>query len=331
MTSTPHTGGSAPTPPDSGETPLRFARVSPTNREAAATALVRASSGRDPRAGKRFLQSAKLHGIDLTHFWAAFPAGRPTDVRHACLIIPGAGATGMVFVSRPETPEEVSGVSGLLDVSVGGLSGVRLAQALLTPDEGALIPALLAARFQRIADLLYLRRPWRAPNWESIDSQDASRWPEGVRVVEIEAMPAADLAAALEASYVETADCPELHGLRRIEDVIESHRGTGRYDPSLWWGVYEHGRPAGALLLNQCPDLDHCELVYLGLAPTLRGLGMGRRLLRMGIGALERRAHRALTCAVDARNAPARSLYESEGFEVTTSRTAYVRSLVENM
>jgi ribosomal protein S18 acetylase RimI-like enzyme len=237
----------------------------------------------------------------------------------------------MVFVSRPDRPEETAGVTRLLEASVGGLSGVSLAQVLLTPDEGVLVPALLDAGFQRIAELLYLRRPWRAPTWPAIDANGAKQWPEGVTVVPITTSLESDLAAALEASYEDTADCPELHGLRRIEDVIESHRGTGSFDPSLWWVVRRHGEPAGALLLNQCPDLDHCELVYLGLAPSLRGLGMGRRLLRMGIGALERRVHRALTCAVDARNIAARALYSSEGFEVTTSRTAYVRSLVENM
>ena len=326
MTATSRDGELPSAQPDSALAGVRFARVSPSNVEAAAAALVRAASGGDPRAGHRFLQTARVHQIDLTHFWAASDAGRPSRVQHSCLIVPGSGATGMVFLSRPESAADNGVLGALLERALQGLTGVRLAQALLTQDESSLEIPLAQTGFRKIAELLYLRRAWSEPS-----SPASGPWPEGVTVCTLADTDDAALAEALEASYEATQDCPELHGMRRIEDVLASHRGTGRYDPTLWWVVFRDRRARGALLLNQCPDQDHCELVYLGLGPELRGLGLGRRLLHMGLGAIGRRPHRVVTCAVDARNAPARRLYESEGFAPIASRSAYVRPLVENM
>ena len=69
------------------------------------------------------------------------------------------------------------------------------------------------------------------------------------------------------------------------------------------------------------------ELVYLGLAPGARGRGLGRQLLRHGLGLLHERRERSVTLAVDSRNTPALSLYESEGFRPAVQRAALIRSL----
>ena len=148
------------------------------------------------------------------------------------------------------------------------------------------------------------------------------------RVAAGEGKGKAALAAALEHSYIDTMDCPELCGLRHIDDVLDSHRSTGTYDPTWWYLVRHNAQPAGAMLLNRCPEMRSVELVYLGLGTGVRGKGLGSRLLRMGMN----RVHEAfpgwsVTCAVDARNAPALALYESLGFAAYAKRGAYVRSL----
>jgi mycothiol synthase len=127
---------------------------------------------------------------------------------------------------------------------------------------------------------------------------------------------------------VETLDCPELCGLRETRDVLDSHRSAGRFDPALWWMVRREGKPAGALLLNPSPAQGHVELVYLGLAPELRGCGVARRLMLTGLSALAGRAERDVTLAVDTRNTPALRLYESLGFRPFARRTALVRPIV---
>ena len=39
---------------------------------------------------------------------------------------------------------------------------------------------------------------------------------------------------ALDRSYVDTMDCPELCGMRATADILASHKATGEFDPSLW-------------------------------------------------------------------------------------------------
>lgn len=285
---------------------------------AAADALV----GRGHGAGRRFLEAARAQGMDLSCFWCTLDRGRER-VRHACAVVPGAGRTAMMFSSSPRTPAEAPEVAALLDGACAAAGGPLLVQALLEPGEDGLERSLGPAGFARIGVLQYLKRPWAdAPAVRGADG-----WPAGVTVRRWGAGDDPLLREALEASYEQTLDCPELHGLRRTEDVIASHRATGRWDPRLWWLVFEGGRARGALLLNPCPEHDSTELVYLGLAPSLRGRGLGRRLLATGVEALCGRPHRAMACAVDARNAPARRLYEDFGFRLFAERAAFVRAL----
>ena len=75
---------------------------------------------------------------------------------------------------------------------------------------------------------------------------------------------------ALERSYVDTLDCPELCGLRVVDDVLESHRSVGVFDPGMWWLVMAEDEPEGCMLLSACPEQNAVELVYLGISPRLR-------------------------------------------------------------
>jgi ribosomal protein S18 acetylase RimI-like enzyme len=228
----------------------------------------------------------------------------------------------MLFCSAPGRQADAQEVASLVDAACSSRPGPELVQALLETGTPTLETALVGAGFTRIGTLQYLRRPWReAPG------ADGGAWPEGVEVRPWRPGDDHTLAEALEASYEETRDCPELHGMRRTSDVIESHRSTGRWDPRLWWLVLDAGAPRGALLLNPCPDHGNTELVYLGLAPSLRGRGLAGRVLTMGLAALATRKHRTVACAVDARNAPARKLYESFGFRLFAERIAFVRAV----
>ncbi|MFG0275684.1 MAG: GNAT family N-acetyltransferase [Phycisphaerales bacterium] len=213
-------------------------------------------------------------------------------------------------------------MGALVDSACGSRQGPELIQALLETGTPLLENALGAAGFTRIGALQYLRRPWG----EGVQAP-AEEWPDGVTVRRWRQGDDDALAAALEASYEDTLDCPELHGLRRTIDVVESHRSTGRWDPRLWWLVFDGDTPRGALLLNPCPDHGNTELVYLGLAPSIRGRGLAQRLLRVGLSALATRKHRTVACAVDARNAPARKLYDSFGFRLFAERIAFVRAV----
>jgi mycothiol synthase len=241
-----------------------------------------------------------------------------------------------------------------------------LPQALLEPEQTDTLAAFEEAGFERLADLAYLRRgippspppagqPQHAPTHPQAEQPAGSshgaagpsagqpkpptaaargwvepNWPEGIRVASLAELPAAEgerlLREALEASYINTLDCPALCGLRSTEDVVTSHRSVGVYDPGLWWLVLVDRRAVGCMLINPEVAPETAELVYLGLAPEARGKGIARGLLALAIARLGARAERVLACAVDLQNTPALRLYERLGFRRFATRIAVVRA-----
>lgn len=310
----------------------------------------------------------------------ADPSGSESgEFRQVLLAVPGSGRTAMLFLSPPPhprglwrpSPRSVASSKGaptgsvmtephrallerrtLLDAAARRLAqpdaGVVLGQALLEPPSQALVEAFLAAGFQRLGDLAYYRKAF-ARTALSSETPAGPEWPAGVRVVSLaELEPAHDrssidglLAAALERSYVDTLDCPELCGMRTLADVLESHRSVGQFEPRLWWVVTIDGRPAGCAMFSPVRETDTVELVYLGLGPELRGKRLGRALMVRALNELGRLVETArpsdplhgmalaggITLAVDTRNTPAARLYRSLGFTRTGVRIPLVRSL----
>jgi ribosomal protein S18 acetylase RimI-like enzyme len=137
-----------------------------------------------------------------------------------------------------------------------------------------------------------------------------------------------DFAAAIEASYEQTLDCPALVGMRQIDDVLEGHLAVGLFHEDLWLLVRDAGEPAGVMLLNLTQDGCSAELVYLGLRPSLRGRSLGRALLTHGLGRARRSGAEKMLLAVDERNEPAVHLYQSLHFVAIARRTAMVMAAV---
>ncbi len=258
-----------------------------------------------------------------------------------------------------------------------GAGSIALVQALLEPPAGAVGEAFEAGGFLRLGDLAYLRKPFVPTSVLEGASLHAGvmmgPWPKGVEVLSLAALLGAGevasmderiedervdamLIRALERSYIDTLDCPELCGLRTIEDVLVSHKGVGQLDPRLWWLVLHEGQAAGCVMFTPVRETDSVELVYLGLGPELRGLGLGKLLLREAIEAVEvwwhsaqRRANAGagasagasdvvaasrvgnlsggITLAVDVRNVPALKLYRAAGFVRSAVRVPFVRSV----
>lgn len=307
-------------------------RLTPSLFESAAERLVGVPEHERGAAARRFVRVAPDHGIDLSSAFATVDrngSGSPTGVREVCLPVLGAGGSAMLFISGPDGPRSgghAERVAVIRDACLesGRRHGPLVAQALPEPDEAWAIRALIDAGFLRIGDLAYLRCEIGgrtsippATGMQLINPQNVERGSEGRRL----------LAEALEASYTDTLDCPELCGMRSTDDVIDSHRASGRWDPDLWWILMERGAPRGCMLLSGTPGLDAIELVYLGLAPETRGRGLGRKLLELGTTSAALRGYGAMTCAVDLRNTPALRLYERSGFRAFSRRVALVHRL----
>ncbi len=305
--------------------------------ESAAERLVSVPARSRRTAARQLIEAAPAHGIDLSLVWGTVDdSGASPRVTQACLVVPTPGRTAMIYISGPDDAQRAPDSSTQHEHRVATLCAafnaieelmpdrVTLAQALVAPVEHWAHLACLDAGMQQIAELSYQKLvipPERLPNpplrhgVELRPAGDVS-----------EPGPRAALARALERSYIDTMDCPDLCGLRAVDDVIDSHRATGRHDPSLWWVVYLHGQPEGALLLSPFPEQSSVELVYLGIGPELRGGGLGHVLMEHAIDAAACAGALEMTCAVDMQNPRALRLYKRLGFRSIDRRLALVRS-----
>ncbi len=356
---------SAPTAggPRSGQEP-RAVRVTPDLAHAAARRIVSQAGGDLDAAARRLLASAPQHGIDFALAFAtlddtaapAAPQGskgarasRGADVRQACLPVLGPGRTAMIFLSEPApweadaeraTAERAACLTAVCEhLSTLPNGRVKIAQALPELEETWFEQALARGGFISVGTLSYMRQEpvalmrGKRPALPQLPPGVAVRWlsdPVPNRASGSaqppEAQSDADLLAALDASYLNTLDCPELCGLRETADILASHKSTGTFDPSLWMLITMNDVPSGCVLLSRCPEQRTIELVYLGLGEALRGKGLGKLLLSHCI-AKARTATPGwpVTCAVDERNIPALRLYGGMGFTVFGRRRALVR------
>lgn len=292
------------------------------------------------QAAKRLVASAPGHGIDLTWVHGTVrrdASGRVVGVRQACLPVPGSGKTAMIFVSEPPIAGDFDGPevaraerAACIEetcrfLATQTVATVRVAQALPEVREVWAIEAFLAASFIFVGELLYMRR--------TIVKQGFSQpaWAPNIELVPFGALGndrETVLLSLLDETYEDTLDCPELCGVRETVDVLESHKRVGAFDPNLWIIVREDRVPRGCMLLNPNPDTRTVELVYLGLAKSMRGRGLARQLLNHAFVRLcEKNVGWTFACAVDRRNTPAVKLYESIGMRVFGERAALVRKL----
>jgi len=343
---------SVPTNSQIDPTAVTVTRVDPNQRRVAIGCLV-GTNAADP-AVDAFLMQASHEGVDLTLMWMAVPTAEgPATIGQVALLIPAPGRTAVVLVSgtdglSPRAPElrrwlraaAIEACCDFASTSTGG--SLRLAQALIDPGVDELSSAYSAAGFVHLAELAYLRRERRALA-KVIEAHPPFLTPD-IRIVCYADLPDherdAQLGCALEASYIGTLDCPILCGMRTTDDVIVSHKAVGAFDARLWWLILEAGIPAGCLLLSPVPQSGTIELVYLGVAPSLRGARHGAApangkssvasmLLAHGLRELPASSEDTLACAVDVANTPAMRFYSRWKLRRFATKSAFVRPLRE--
>lgn len=320
----------------------------PSLRFAAAERLVEATGQAARQAARRIVDAGSSGGIGFEHAYATFEPG-VGRVREVALAVPSPGRSTLVFLGRPQPghdrPNERVQCIRALGAHLANLPGqpIDIAQSLPSSGEPWAIDAFLAAGWQTVGALAYMRRPLRAEEALKTRSMRSTLpeppLPDGVTLEPI-AVPGPGQAAppelvhALEASYADTLDCPDLCGMRETADIIASHAAIGRPELALWSLLRHGGRPAGALLLSCLPEQRCYELVYLGLGPSLRGHGLGETLMQRAIATMAMRVRQnrarvgwSITCAVDKANRPAVRLYERLGFVSFDSRVACVKTL----
>lgn len=206
-------------------------------------------------------------------------------------------------------PPAGDGGDALAVDSVGRLRAAMVthAQCLLDPLESIDPSPLVRAGFRRVTALhFYCRIGMPSPPAD-----------DRMRMVPF-AEAGADLAVeTILATYDGSLDCPELDGVRSADDVRAGYAAA--FDGSAGWLASLGGEPVGVGIL--LPDERGVELAYLGLVPAARGRGLGGVLLNQALALADGADVRL---SVDARNTPARRLYERAGFEPTFQRDVYL-------
>jgi mycothiol synthase len=194
---------------------------------------------------------------------------------------------------------------------------VRVAQALLSPEEAERAAALPRNGFTHITHLLFMRYDL---------SLAPPRLKSRIRLKYQAYDPAKPIVfhQTLQNTYKDTLDCPELNGVRVVEEVIAGHRGQSHFDPDLWLLALADGLPVGVLLLMRSPETHDWEISYVGVVPEARRRGFGRELVLKALAEARTAGAPCLTLSVDGRNQPARELYRVLGFEPYDRREVFL-------
>jgi mycothiol synthase len=244
-------------------------------------------------------------------------------LRGALVCVPLTGASGLVWPPQSAAAKDRQAVEDALARSACAWlrgHGAKLAQALLPPDEADLAAPLLRNGFRHVTRLHYLRRDLHnlahpLPSAATTPALTYHPYRDGV---------IQPFQQTLLRTYRGTLDCPELNGVRDVAEIIEGHEGQGMHDPERWWLAEEAGKPVGVLLTADVPELGGWDLSYVGVVPEARGRGVGNALICKALHEARTAGESQLTLAVDARNQPARHLYERLGFEATEEREVYL-------
>jgi ribosomal protein S18 acetylase RimI-like enzyme len=193
----------------------------------------------------------------------------------------------------------------------------KLGQCLLPTEDIAQARPLERNGFRHITTLWYLRHDCQAALQPSgLDSSLEFR-PYAPRSPDV-------FHETLLRTYGETLDCPEVNGIRSIDEIIDGHKADAKSDTDRWWLALSGAQPVGVLLLTDAADSDSWEIAYVGVVPEARRRGIGGQLVGKAVVEAQRAEVPHLTLSVDARNRPAIALYRQLGFERYDSREVFL-------
>jgi len=269
-----------------------------------------------------FLEYTRALHLACDSMFVAEAHGRPIA---ACCWMAWPGRTGMISAGPGGSPPLEATLVKLLAqaVEASPARDIPLHQALLPPSDKALRAAFLGAGFAELSVLQYLEK---ALTPDDVPVRPLPGWSEpGCQIEPFDENKVQDWHSLILATYERSLDCPELTGLRQIDDIIAGHRGAGIFTPDRWLMLRHQSRPAAVVMLCENPLRPALEIVYTGVHPGFRGRGLGRYMVGLALSLAFRGGFPAVTLAVDERNRPARAIYQAAGFEYAGARRALIR------
>jgi GNAT superfamily N-acetyltransferase len=291
----------------------------------AALRLILGSDGQpaEESQARELMKFTAQRGINLADIWVSIAGDR---VYWSALPVVSPGRTVLFFGTSATL---VGSDQTCMDLGIETLCrhfstvDVQMAQVLLDPADVVSLEVYQRHGFQRMAELLYLQKSIRK-------TAMPGPLPGEFHLVSYNEKTHAGFAAAINASYENSLDCPALNGTRSIEDVLLGHKAAGLFDPNDWFLLLHGNQPMAVLLLAVTHQSDGMELVYLGLSPDVRGYGLGNYLMQVAEARTFERKLDKLSLAVDSSNEPALKLYYRHGMKQVTSKVALMRMLGAN-
>lgn len=241
----------------------------------------------------------------------------------ACLAVDAPGRTSSLFLPGPRHfPQAEAPVAQLIDAacSQARQRNIQLVQAIIPTEAEHEAHLYRRAGFRHLAELIYLEADLTRPVTMALTVPPLKYTTYSVETHDL-------FTKVIEATYEDSLDCGSLNGARDIEDILASHRATGVFRADRWLVGFAGDHAVGVVLLAE--NLQHrgWEVVYVGLRPAWRGKGYGQALLTRAIQLARDAAAARMTATVDARNRPARVLYERFGFRELFRRNAWIKLL----
>lgn len=269
---------------------------------------------RTTRIGSSLTAELERQGLSINPVMSVSRNGRHVAAAVG-LGSPGGSALVLLGPTDPPIAESIALLREFLRYAWSGETA--LIQALLLPEDRRTASIYRDAGFEYLAELIYCESDVVQPKPECLNMLDIS-------YITYSPDSADQFAEALSASYVGSLDCPGLAGTRDTRDVLLGHQHTGRHDPDLWFLAKRGAQPVGIILLTNVLDRSSLEVVYMGVAASERGRGIGGALLSMAIDVARQRGKSKLTLAVDSTNTYARRVYERWGFGEVARRRAWI-------
>ncbi len=252
----------------------------------------------------------------IVRVWGAFQNGILAGSLLAQL---QPGRSALFWPPRLIAGESRETASKLMDIALNALAAANLCiiQTLLPTDVGEVADVFRLSGFRHFSDLLYL---------VCLDRD----FPAVPLATDIEFLSIARdheqrAAKLVEATYIETRDCPAVNGLRSIEDVLLGYRATGKPDSQGWLVVRHRGEDVGCLITADHDHFNTRELIYMGLVPAARRQGLGTIVVRHALWQAAVARRQRLVLAVDAANEPALRMYAAAGFQAWDRKSVFIR------
>ena len=227
------------------------------------------------------------------------------------MITVSRGNVGFLHFSPTSSPHvDADLLRDLVDCATSDILGnpVPIVQTLVEPGCPEDIAMLTGAGLVRVTDLMHMNYPLRLTGVPQPDAKFSLDFKT------VEDTGESVLVDLLRSTYMNSLDCPQITGVRDARDIVESHKYTGLYSPGSWYVAMKDNQPAGCVLLNRGAKGRTAELVYMGVAPGFRGMGIGLQMVLYAIHTSALAGHDTLHLSVDLANHYALDVYDDAGF-----------------